>query len=141
MNPKALIRVVPFVLLALTGCATSSHWAAAGGNKDLGLVRLSYEFAGQEPAMNVAQAMSIAANRCNTWGFDRAEPIPGIVRDCTSVDGSRCELWKVTREYQCEKGAALVNASPASLIRSLDRHVDEAARAPFDAQRSARVVQ
>jgi hypothetical protein len=144
MNPKALFRLAPLVLLALTGCATSSHWAAAGGNKDLGLVRLSYEFAGEEPAMSVTQAMSIAENRCNTWGFDRAAPIAGVVRDCADKDGNRCDLWKVTREYQCEKGQALAkNAPPASLIRdrSLDRYFDEASRAPLDSQRNARVVQ
>jgi hypothetical protein len=138
MHPKVLIRFTPFMFLALAGCATTAHWNAAGGNKDLGLVRLSYEFAGDEPAMNVAQALTIAANRCNTWGFDRAQPIAGTVRDCASEDGGHCDLWKVTREYQCEKGEALANV-PAS-GSAVDRYVDVAARAPVDHQRGARVL-
>lgn len=90
-------------LLATGGCATTESWSAAGGNRDIGVVRLSYEYAEQaEPVMSEAQADRIAENRCNTWGYDRAELIPGLLRDCTIEDGNRCEVWKVTREYRCQ---------------------------------------
>src|SRR5262245_36924961 len=103
MIVKYALRFAPVLLLALGGCASTSHWTAAGGNKDIGVVRVSYEYAGNQPAMSAAQADAMAENRCDTWGFERAELIPGTMRDCASNEGGACAVWKVTREYQCEK--------------------------------------
>jgi hypothetical protein len=100
----AFARIAPIftALLALGGCATGPKWGAAGGSKDLGVVRVSYEYAGTEPQMSVAKADAIAENRCGDWGYQRAALIPGQVRDCVNDEGDRCALMKVTREYKCE---------------------------------------
>lgn len=102
MKHRHLLLLPALAWLAVTGCATSEHWSAAGGNKDIGVVRLSYEYPeSQEPVMNEIKADQIADNRCSTWGYQRAELIPGVLRDCSIEDGNRCSVWKVTREYQC----------------------------------------
>jgi hypothetical protein len=102
-HTRILLLLSVLGLLGIAGCATPSQWSAAGGNREIGVVRLSYEYAeSQEPQMSEATADRIAYNRCNTWGFSRAELIPGLLRDCTIEDGNRCEVWKVTREYRCE---------------------------------------
>jgi hypothetical protein len=103
MKHTRILLLLPVLgLLGITGCATSEQWSASGGNRDIGVVRLSYEYAEQaEPRMSETQADRIADNRCSDWGYSRAELIPGLLRDCTIEDGNRCEVWKVTREYRC----------------------------------------
>ena len=102
-HTRILLLLPALALLAITGCATTENWSASGGNRDIGVVRLSYEYAErEEPVMSETLADRIADNRCNTWGYSRAALIPGVLRDCTSEDGNRCEVWKVTREYRCE---------------------------------------
>jgi hypothetical protein len=99
------------LLLALAntlgGCASASGWSAAGGSRELGVVRLSYEYPEfQQPEMSESQAAALAAERCSAWGFSKAEPIEGQLRQCANVDDGNCNLWTVTREYQCTDGQA-----------------------------------
>ena len=35
-----------------------------------------------------------------------AEPKPGQVRQCANMDKGNCDLWTVTREFQCGDGDA-----------------------------------
>jgi hypothetical protein len=104
MKHTRILLLLPVLgLLGISGCAIPSQWSASGGNREIGVVRLSYEYAEeQEPQMNETAADRIADNRCGTWGYRRAELIPGLLRDCAIEDGNRCEVWKVTREYRCE---------------------------------------
>jgi hypothetical protein len=90
----------------LGACATSERWSPAGGDRETGIVKVSYEHGAEEvePALSEAQADQMAESRCKTWGYRDAELIPGLVRSCTDEEGNRCELWKVTREYQCQSG-------------------------------------
>jgi YecR-like lipoprotein len=95
-----------FALLGnLAGCATSQNWQSAGGNRAQGVVRVSYEYPeNHQPQMSEAQAGKLALSRCNAWGFRKAEPIEGQVRQCANMDDGNCDLWSVTREYQCSEG-------------------------------------
>jgi hypothetical protein len=94
------LSILPVLLL--TACATQPKWSPSSSNRALGVARVAYEYPRlEEPAMSDAQAAQVAASRCATWGFSQSELIPGELRDCSvSKDGS-CNLWKVTREYQC----------------------------------------
>jgi hypothetical protein len=93
------------LLLNLAGCATTQQWAVSGGDREDGVVRVSYEYPEfQQPELSDEQAMEIAASRCNGWGYDDAEPIAGQVRQCSNMNGSNCDLWSVTREYRCTDG-------------------------------------
>ena len=103
-----LLKILaPCLLLALVGCASAQKWSAAGGSREQGLVRLSYEYPEfHQPAMSDSQAEALALNRCNSWGYRKAEPIAGQIRQCANVDDGNCNLWTVTREYQCSGGNA-----------------------------------
>jgi hypothetical protein len=91
----------------LGGCATGRDWTVSGGNREAGLVRVSYEYPEfQEPAVSEAEAAKLALNRCEVWGFEDAKPIAGALRQCSNMDGGNCDLWRVTREFQCTRGAA-----------------------------------
>jgi hypothetical protein len=109
MHLNRLALLIP--LLAAAGCATGPEvWTAAGGDRDLGIVRVSYEYANAvDPGFDESATARIAENRCAAWGYDHAEVIPGNLRNCSVKSGERCELWKVTREYQCQQDAAFAN--------------------------------
>ncbi len=102
-----LLRIVlpSLLLVGLGGCATTEKWSAAGGDREQGLVKVSYEYPEfHQPEMSDTQAESLALNRCNDWGFAKAEPIAGQIRQCANVEGGNCTLWTVTREFQCGDG-------------------------------------
>ena len=101
-------------LIALTsivaGCATSKQWSVTGGQKNEGLVRVSYEFPEyREPQLSERQAEQVALQRCAGWGYDDAQPIAGQLRQCSNMDNGNCNLWMVTREYQCTREVAQAN--------------------------------
>ena len=86
----------------LAACASTRQWSAAGGNRDEGVVRVSYEYPEfKQPQVSDAQAHRVALVRCNAWGYRTAEPKAGQVRQCANMDKGNCDLWTVTREFQC----------------------------------------
>ena len=90
------------LLLNLAACATAQKWAVSGGDRSGGVVRVSYEYPEfHQPAVSDEQAMKLALSRCSGWGYDKAEPIPGQTRQCSNMEDANCNLWTVTREYQC----------------------------------------
>jgi len=102
------------LLLNLAACATSQKWAVSGGDRSDGVVRLSYEYPEfQQADVSDTQAMKIALGRCAGWGYDDAKPVPGQTRQCSNMEGANCNLWTVTREYQCTAthGAFATNLS------------------------------
>ena len=95
------------LLLNLVACATTEHLAVSSADRANAVVRISYEYPEfqepelSDPKLNDEKAMKLALARCEGWGFDRAEPIAGKLRQCSNMNGSNCDLWTVTREYQC----------------------------------------
>jgi YecR-like lipoprotein len=105
-------------LLTLAGCATPDKWNSTGGNRELGLVRLSYEYPEyQQPEMSEAEADTLALNRCHAWGYEKVEPIAGQVRRCANMDEGNCNLWSVTREYQCKSSPGRESGYASRLSR------------------------
>ena len=102
-NPTLPLLAASALLLILGGCATTGQqWGVSGGDRAQGVVRVSYEYPEfHQPAVSDAQALQIAVNRCTGWGYKDAEPIDGQLRQCSNKNGSNCDLWMVTREYQC----------------------------------------
>jgi len=106
------LRTLPILasaalLVNLAGCATTQQWGVTGGDRARGVVKVSYDYAEfHQPADNDAQALNVAVSRCNGWGYGDAEPIEGQLRQCSNKDGSNCDLWTVTREYQCTNGTS-----------------------------------
>ena len=106
------IRLITLLVVAASfaGCATSKQWSVTESDRNEGLVRVSYEYPEfQEPQLSEAQAMKLAESRCNVWGYDDAEPIAGQLRQCSNVDNGNCNLWTVTREFQCTRDVALAD--------------------------------
>ena len=105
--PLLKILVCSLPMLGLGACASTQKWSAQGGDRQHGVVRLSYEYPEfHQPAMSEAQAETMALERCNSWGYRKVEPIAGQIRQCANVDDGNCNLWTVTREFQCSDSAA-----------------------------------
>lgn len=102
-HPAYRMMLVPALLvLALTGCVGARQWTSTGGDKEAGLVRVSYQYPEfHQPDVSDAQAMALAENRCEAWGYPRAEPVAGLVRECSNMEAGNCDLWTVTRVFQC----------------------------------------
>lgn len=101
----SIVRVVvqSLFIFAVAGCASTPKWSSAGGNRQAGLVRLSYQYPEyRQPEISDAQAEQLALNRCHAWGYEQADPLAGQIRQCANMDGGNCDLWTVTREYQCK---------------------------------------
>jgi hypothetical protein len=108
-----VIAVPALLVFALSACVSATRWAPSGGNRGQGLVRLSYHYPEfHQPQVNDAQALELAAHRCAVWGYQKAEPVAGLVRECSASEGGTCASWTVTRQYQCSGG----NASYASRL-------------------------
>jgi len=99
---QRLILLPTILVLALSACVSTRQWTATGGSREAGLVRVSYQYPEfHQPDLSDAQAMVLAENRCEAWGYKRAEPVAGLVRECSNMDAGNCDLWTVTREFQC----------------------------------------
>lgn len=112
-SSRRFALVSTLMVLALTGCVGTKQWTATGGDKEAGLVRVSYQYPEfHQPDVSDAQAMVLAENRCEAWGYQRAEPVAGLVRECSNMEAGNCDLWTVTREFQCggEEGDASYTA-------------------------------
>jgi hypothetical protein len=105
---KSLSLLLPLLTLAaISGCASTQKWSPSGGSREQGVVRLSYEYPEyRQPSVSDSQADALALNRCNAWGYKKVEPIAGQVRQCANMDDGNCNLWTVTREYQCKDATA-----------------------------------
>jgi len=87
----------------VTGCAVHKDWAATGGSRSDGTVRLSYEVGEfEKPQLSERQAIMLASKRCKAWGYKGAEAFGGVTRQCNQFGGfNGCSNWMVTKEYQC----------------------------------------
>jgi len=109
INPTLPLLAAAALLLSLGGCATTreQQWGVSGGDREHGVVRVSYEYPEfHQPMVSDEQALQIAVNRCNGWGFEDAQLIAGQLRQCSNKSGSNCDQWTVTREYQCTANAS-----------------------------------
>jgi hypothetical protein len=102
------LAFVPILLiLGLTGCVGARQWTSTGGDRETGLVRVSYQYPEfRQPDVSDVQARELAENRCAAWGYARAEPVAGLVRECSNTEAGNCDLWMVTREFQCSGDAS-----------------------------------
>lgn len=87
----------------LSACAVTKNYAATGGSRSDGVIRLSYEYAELEaPRVNERQGVTLAAQRCAVWGYKGAEAFGGQTKQCIQPGGfGGCTRWLVTKEYQC----------------------------------------
>lgn len=91
------------VVLMFSGCSSTKDWAATGGSRADGVVRLSFVHgAFEKPVLNESQAVALASKRCATWGYSGAEAFGGTTSQCNMPGGlGGCNQFIVTKEYQC----------------------------------------
>lgn len=98
-------HLVFFVIAAfsITGCAhTKKEWAATGGSRADGVVKLSFQFRPFEyPEASAQQGLELAKSKCLAWGYKNAEAFGGVIQTCNDQDSRGCNSWLVTAEYQC----------------------------------------
>ena len=51
------------------------------------------------------------------WGYSSAEAKAGQIRQCANMDDGNCDLWSVTREFQCTGGKSGEGAFVSRLSR------------------------
>jgi len=108
----------------LSGCAVQEQWADTGGSRADGTVQLAYQYGEfQEPEVDDAQGVELAASRCAVWGYTGSEPFGGTMRKCEAFGGyGNCLSWIVTRNYQCvgapssSNGPQTVQAAPSAHV-------------------------
>ena len=99
----------------LTACATTPKWSVSGADRKDAVVKVSYEYPEfHQPKVTDEQAFKAALGRCSGWGYDDAQLIAGQVRECANSQGANCNLWMVTREYQCIDDAPLARQASDS---------------------------
>lgn len=107
-RPMNASKLAILPVLLLTACATQPTWSPSSSNRELGVARVAYEHGrSEEPRLSDTQAVQLATNRCETWGFAHAEMIPGELRECSVQNSDGCDVWKVTREYRCSSDGSL----------------------------------
>lgn len=100
-----MIALISAVLLSQSACYTPNPtWAAVGGSRADGTVRIAYEqgeFSNQSPMME--DGRRLAARRCSSWGYSDAEAFGGAIRKCIRGPGvlTNCALYQITFEFQC----------------------------------------
>jgi hypothetical protein len=74
-----------------------------GGSRADGTVDLAFEYgAFEEPQVNDAQGVDLAASTCAGWGYTASQPFGGTMTKCESVNGyGNCLRTLVTRKYPC----------------------------------------
>jgi len=103
---RILCVAVLIGIIGAVGCAKRQHkeWAALGGTGNT--VKLGYEYTGEPPTTNDAQATDVAKKFCNSWGFAYVEPFGNAVEDCIQQQIGFfgrivCQKMRVTKEYNC----------------------------------------
>lgn len=97
------IFFIVFFTFFIFGCAVTKEYAATGGSRSDGIVKLSYEVRQFEmPNVNEQQGLNIARVKCKGWGYNDAESFGGITRTCNDFSlTQQCRQWLITKEYQC----------------------------------------
>lgn len=102
---KSLLFILAILTLA-SGCASTVHrdWTATGGSRSDGIVRLSVvqrEF--ENVQVNEQQALRLARQRCEAWGYTGAQSFGGSRNECLQWGGLfvDCAVLQVNREFQC----------------------------------------
>ncbi|WP_330206152.1 YecR family lipoprotein [Pseudomonas sp. AM14(2022)] len=101
---KILIATLTLTAFALTGCATPKQWEATGGSKNDGVVQVSYELGQFESGQtNAAQGLTVAMERCKTWGYKNAEVTGSEKNICRTMGQFNCLQTTITQDYLCKR--------------------------------------
>ncbi|SHN56261.1 YecR family lipoprotein [Desulfovibrio litoralis] len=81
---KKILCLLPVFMLMLSSCAVKKDWAATGGSRADATVRLSYSYGGfEQPVVDEAQALAVATQRCQSWGYTGADLRTFVIALCS----------------------------------------------------------
>ena len=90
------------IAATLSGCTSMKTMEATGGSLADGIIELSYTRTPSETSLFDEQdALKTASKRCKAWGFKKADAFSGEQTRCQDKMGSRCDVYSVTKKYQC----------------------------------------
>lgn len=105
---KAVLTVSIFSMMCLAGCTGTNpverDWVATGGSKADGIIRLAIEYGElDKPIVSEEQALKVAVEGCEMWGYTSARAFGGVLTQCTGSIGlwTSCSRYIMTKEYQC----------------------------------------
>ncbi len=99
--------------LMLNACAFQTDVPTAAQRKAAGIVVVSYEspnFASQKAEEQ--EGVNLATKKCAQLNYTTAEPQGRASKECSNKADyltGRCNVWTVTRQYQCKNSADAVN--------------------------------
>ncbi|BAJ01287.1 YecR-like lipofamily protein [Shewanella violacea] len=94
--------VIAIIALTMSACTSMKTMEATGGSLADGIIELSYTYNQYETSQFDEQdALKTASKRCKAWGFKKADPFSGERISCRDKIGSRCDVYLVTKKYQC----------------------------------------
>lgn len=111
MRKLICLLALAMVVVMMAGCAAKpvyKDWMAVGGSRSDATIKLGYTYnsAKEIPTLNQQQALDLATQKCQTWGYERAEPFGSVMENCgQSVydpwTGPACIKMNATAEFQC----------------------------------------
>lgn len=116
-------------LLCLTGCAkkVQKDWFATSGSRSDARIKMAYTYNPQFeiPVVRLEQAIEVATQKCQSWGYDRAEAFGGTLSRCTNISysmyGANCLEMAVEAEFQCLGKPSVASTTQNSLDSSMTR--------------------
>lgn len=103
---KAMVKVssvipVLFVSLVLSGC-TVSELSSTGGSRADGTIVMSVEYGEFDHLdINKEKALASATRRCQSWGYNAAQPFDAGLSQCSVSSGFGCSRYIYSLTYQC----------------------------------------
>lgn len=94
------------ILVVVCGCSSVPiNWNAMDGSKSNGTVVLAYEYRPilDTPPSDDHEAILIANQKCQGWGYLGAEAFGGATKSCAELYNGDCVRVKVTKIFQCLK--------------------------------------
>ncbi len=133
MNLGGCVRMRRFALLGIlalafavgAGCALQKpihkDWVPVGGSKSDATVKLAYSWvpAKEIPQVSQNQAAILATSKCQTWGYEKAEPFGGVLTNMTGYDVSGWPQMTATQEFQCVGGTTMTATPPPARGREV----------------------
>lgn len=111
MRKLTCLLAMAVAVAMMAGCAAKpvhKDWIAVGGSRSDATIKLGYTYnpVTEIPTLNQQQALDLATQKCQTWGYERAEPFGSVMENCGQVQyngfaGPQCVKMNATAEFQC----------------------------------------
>lgn len=99
----SLLLSASFAFLGACTTPVNKEYTVSGGNKNAGLIELSFQYTTREdPQVSPDQPGQLASERCQMWGYTEAQMIGIPELGCALQDGSKCLRMRSTIKYQCQ---------------------------------------